>query len=188
MQEQLWDFSLQPSHLQRNYWHHSYRPLTEKEHRRGNAQAHSLTKLHVSFGKHATLNPWGIHTKPIQTVTLLPLGSVPHLGPVEYILHWQHGDDRQHLLAASQMYRHDQHLTQHRLQGEFCHLQETCFKAFSEKSWVFSVQKKAMPFLTYLLSKEVCLTQNNFTQHEANYLSVFTITRISQYLQEIFGY
>lgn len=126
-----------------------------------------------------TLSPWGIHTKPTQTAPLLPLGSVPHLWPVEHILHRQHGDNRQHLLAAPQMHRHDQHLTQHRLQGEFCHLQETCFRVFSEKSSVFSVQKKAMPLLAYLVSKDVRLTQNNFTQHKANYLSVFIIKRIS---------
>lgn len=47
----------------------------------------------------------------------------PYLGPVEDVLHRQHGHDGQHFLAAAQMHRHDQHFAQHGLQGEFCHLE-----------------------------------------------------------------
>ena len=45
-----------------------------------------------------------------------------YLWPVEDVLHGQHGDDGEHLVTAAQVHRHDQHLGQHRLQGELGHL------------------------------------------------------------------
>lgn len=168
---------------------HSYRVFNQKVHQKCNvrAQSNQATGLFWQICSHS--NTWDRHTKNTQTVTLLLLGCTPYLWPVEHILYRQHGDYCQHFLTASQMYRHDQHLTQHRLQGEFCHLQETCFRVpcdILEKSWILSVQKRAMPFLPCFLSTAVGFTQNNFAQHETNYLSIFTTTRISQYLQEIF--
>lgn len=147
----------------------------------------ALTKQQVYFGKYAhSLTPEaGTPNHPNRNT--VALGCIPYLWPVEHILYRKHGDYCQHFLTASQMYRHDQHLAQHRLQGEFCHLQETCFRvlATSWKNLEFSpCKREQMSFLLCFLSKPVCFTQNNFAQHEANYLSIFTITRISQYLQK----
>ena len=47
----------------------------------------------------------------------------PYFGPVEDVLHRQHGHNGQHFLTAAQMHRHDQHFAQHWLQRELCHLE-----------------------------------------------------------------
>lgn len=134
----------------------------------------ALTKLQVYFGKYAhSLTPEaGTQNHPNRNT--VALGCIPYLWPVEHILYRKHGDYCQHFLTASQMYRHDQHLTQHRLQGEFCHLQETCFRvlATSWKNLEFSPCKReqcpffcvsfpnqcALPRITLLNMKQIiCL-------------------------------
>lgn len=52
----------------------------------------------------------------------------------------------------------------------------------SVRNLEFSQCKTKQGHFLYINFTEVCLTQNYLTQHEANYLSVFTITRISQLL------
>lgn len=122
----------------------------------------------VCFGRYAhSLRPKAVNTKHTRVVTVFPLSSTAYLRPVEHILNRQHGDYCQHFLAASQMYRHDQHFTQHGFQGEFCHLQKNCFRVpwKASKNLQFSQWSREKLFLLCFLIRTVCIIQDNYIQH-----------------------
>ena len=47
---------------------------------------------------------------------------LPYLWSIEDILHRQHRYNGKNLFTTTQMYRHDEHFTQHGLQGKLSHL------------------------------------------------------------------
>lgn len=141
----------------------------------------------VYFGRYAhSLRPKAVNTKHSHIVTVFLLSSIPYLRPVEHILNRQHGDYCQHFLTASQVYRHDQHLTQHGLQREFCHLQKNCFRVpwKASKNLEFPQWNRKKLFF-YAFSSKQCVLPRIIIFNVKLFVYIHTLTRISQHLQEI---